>query len=155
MSDEKGARYFVVIVFIAILIALAVIFLANSGSFGLTGQAQDVLNKEIESESGGNIHLADFRKTDGQSGEVLGVKVYNLQFEGEITFSSGGVWVSQNGPSLTFNFSKTPLGAGYGMLYAETRVHPDDHVKIAGAMTGQKSENGWNFTIGECHLISQ
>lgn len=155
MSIKNAERCFIAVVCISILIALTAIFLVCTAAFGLTGKAESTLSKEIESESGGNIHLSDFRKTDGQSGEVLGVKAYNLQFKGEITFSSDGIWVSQNGPNLTFNFSKTPLGAGYAFQCVQTQIHTGDRVKIIGAMTGQKSENGWNFDINECHVLSQ
>src|SRR5580658_6741504 len=131
MSDQKAANYFKIAVLIAILIAVAVICLSRIGSFGLTGQAEDDLRKEIESQSGGNIQLSNFRKTDGQSGEILGVKAYSLHFEGQITFSSDGYWLTRNpgaGPGLTFTFSRTPVG--FGIISGAMQVHAEDQVKI-------------------------
>lgn len=160
MTDKKAEQYIRTSILCIILAAIAGVFIydkyGGNVAFGLTGQAENALRKEIESESQGNIQLADFRKTDGQTSEAFGVKSYSLQFEGEITFSSDGYWLTHNpmaGQSLTFSFSKAPVA--FGGMNGATQVHTGSQVKIAGSMEGQKSENGWNFGIDECHIVSQ
>ena len=47
------------------------------------GQA---IEDRIKRDSGGRIRLVQFRKTNGQLAEVMGVKVYTLEYETEIEF---------------------------------------------------------------------
>lgn len=160
MSETKAANIAKIIILVAILLAIAIVYVANSPighmSFGMTARAEDALRKEIDSESQGNIELSGFAKTDGQATEIFGVKGYALQFEGEVTVKSDGFWLAHNpmaGPTLTFTFSRTPVA--FGALNGASQVHVEQRYRIAGTMTGQKSDNGWNFNMSECHVVSQ
>jgi len=160
MSEKNAAKIARIIILIAILLAIAIVYVANSPigqmSFGMTGQAENALRKEIDSQSQGNIELSDFAKTDVQAMEVFGVKGYALQFAGEVSVMSDGFWLTHNpmaGPTLTFTFSRTPVA--FGALNGASQVHVEQRYRIAGTMTGQKSENGWNFNMSECHVVSQ
>lgn len=112
--------------------------------------AQKALSQYLDSESGGQIKLSSFKKTDGQSSEVMGVKRYNLIYEAEITFVSDGIWKSHMfwQPQLTFNFSKG--GTTASGMNKEIAVHSGDHFKIGGNIESQKSENGWSYSVGNC-----
>lgn len=135
-----------------ILAFVAIAFLAGC-SGPSTNDAQNTLSQYLESQSGGQIKLGSFKKTDGQKGEVMGVQCYNLSYEADITFASDGFWMAHAyGQAATFNFSKT--GAAFGGMNGQTQVHSGDQAKIGGVMVGQKSEKGWTFNVGDCHIIS-
>jgi len=151
---------------VAILVILlaaiaAVLFYGSMGELNIgrmadsrTSQAEDALRKEIDSKSQGNIQLTDFKKIDGVATETFGVKGYNLQFEGQITFKSAGIWLAHDfGSTLAFTFSKAPVA--FGQMNGATKVSAGASVKIAGTMEGLKSDNGWNFSMSECHIVSQ
>jgi hypothetical protein len=163
MPASQTTRYAKITVLVLILAAIAAVCFRNSlggieatmTTDGRTAQAEDDLRKEIDSESQGNIALANFRKTDGQANEVFGVKGYNLQFEGDICFRADGVWIARSfgSPTITFSFSKTPVA--FGQMNGATKVNTGQRVKIAGTLEGRQSESGWNFGFGECHVVSQ
>ena len=135
-----------------ILAFVAIAFLTGC-SGPSTNDAQNTLSQYLESQSGGQIKLASFNKTDGQKTEVMGVQCYNLSYEADITFTSDGFWLAHaNGQAATFGFSKT--GVAFGGMNGQTQVHSGDRVKIGGVMVGQKSEKGWTFDVGDCHIIS-
>ena len=97
--------------------------------------------------------LGSFKKTDGLKSEVMGVQCYNLSYEADVIFTSDGFWLAHvYGQPLTFDFSKT--GVAFGGMNGQTQVHSGDHVKIGGVMVGHKSEKGWTFDVGDCHVIS-
>jgi hypothetical protein len=163
MPESKKAPYGQIAILLALIAAIAaVLFYSLGGSPGtfvkdaMTAQAEDSLRKEINSESQGNIELAGFAKTDGTATETFGVKGYNLQFSGQIVFKSAGHWLAHNpmaGPNLTFTFSATPVA--FGQMNGATKVSAGASAKIAGTMEGLKSDNGWNFNMSECHVVSQ
>lgn len=163
MPESKTGQSVKIIVLLLILAAIAAVYFRDSlggitaaiATDSKTAQAEDALRKEIDSESQGNIALAEFNKTDGQATETFGVKGYNLKFDGDITFKTSGIWLTRSlgSPTLTFTFSKTPVA--FGQMNGATQVHAGDTVKIAGTLEGRQSENGWNFGFGECHVESQ
>ncbi len=57
------------------------------------------------------------------------------------------------GPTLTFTFSQTPVA--FGQMNGAIKVSAGTSVRIAGTMGGLKSDNGWNFSMSECHVVSQ
>ncbi|MBI4713341.1 MAG: hypothetical protein HY762_08600, partial [Planctomycetes bacterium] len=75
----------------AMLILLAgIMFTGCSGGGGNQTPSDDdgrkIIEKTIQENSNGRINLLGFKKTDGQKMEVIGVKVYEMQFEAEIKY---------------------------------------------------------------------
>lgn len=160
---KPASHYVSLTILFLILIAVPIVYFRDSLPFAkaipaavgetvdLSGQAEDALRQHIASDSGGQINLSSFRKTDGQDVEMFGVKGYNLKFEGEVTFASSGFWLAHNpmaGGGLTFTFSPTQVA--FGGMNGATQVSAGSRVRIAGTMSGQKSESGWHFELSDC-----
>src|SRR5450759_1931603 len=73
-----------------------------------TETAKAALQGNITGPLAGQLRLADFQKTDGQAKEVMGVKVYELEFRATIEFlddvmyqsSENAIQTSAPGPTL-------------------------------------------------------
>ncbi len=126
--------------------------------------AEKALSQQIDSESGGQIKLVSFKKTDGQMSVVNAVKHYELDYEADIEFEADGIWLGKDilnhsHGGLTFSFHP---GQSSGNSFEQLNnsiaggvaVHRGDHIKIAGVMNGEKKESGWKFETEDSHLVS-
>jgi hypothetical protein len=153
-----------VIIFLALGVAFGFIpIFAKSPSDGgaSTESARSVLSTKVGSESKGEISLDDFQKTDGQKGQIAGVEVYKLSFRARIRFRSEGTWISgdaMNPEMLTFRFGPSQQGSGaladfQNSIIGGKSVHPFSRATIDGVILGEKSENGWNYSVSSCRLV--
>ena len=70
------------------------VLMAGCNSAPSPGDAEKVLSQQIESQSGGQIKLVSFKKTDGQKFVENAIQGYKMDYEAEIEFQSDGLWVS-------------------------------------------------------------
>lgn len=148
---SQAWRHVILVILILVIAYTAVIAIAYFGFDGRIQAAHDALARQIASESGGKITLADFQKTDGQASQFGGVEGYSLTFTGVLTFGANGFWEAHYmGSPFSFSFSAT--GTAFGGLNGETRVQAGSQVRIAGRMDGQKSEQGWHFGLTSCQV---
>jgi hypothetical protein len=123
--------------------------------------ARSALQAKITSESGGKIQLLNFTKMNGQKGQVAGVAVYKMNFRAELQFATDGLWISGEsfGPyTMSFKFSPGKIGSGTtaqfaGMIVGAKEVHSFPTKTIEGEMLGEKSENGWKYSLGACRIV--
>jgi hypothetical protein len=117
------------------------------------GQA---IEDRIKRDSGGRIRLMQFRKTNGQLAEVMGVKVYTLEYETEIEFLEACKWniITFAGAimddELSFRTTKAPDKPLSELAQlAESATNPGTDVskgqrfKLVGAIRFEKKEKGW------------
>jgi hypothetical protein len=114
--------------------------------------AQQKLQKQIDSQSGGFIKIINFKKTDGQSFESNGIKGYNMSYEAVIMFEKAGIWSTWAfGDHLDFEFHPGHVAERAGpagmlnSLQGGKQMRQGDRVKLVGVIIAEKSENGWNF----------
>jgi hypothetical protein len=125
----------------------------NSCSVSPTANdAEQSLRQQIDSESGGQIKLVSFQKTDGQKFELNGVQGYNMDYEAEIEFQADGTWF-KGAQGMSFGFSTQQATPGSMAAFANQaangqNVHLGDRIKISGVMQGEKKESGWKFELG-------
>lgn len=118
-----------------------------------TELAESSFRQGIAQESGGQIELVSFRKTDGLASEASGVKCYSLQFDGEIAFARSGYWTSRDLSylgKLSFEFSTAPSDQGWAN--GQVSVSANQRVRITGVISGQRTERGWQFTLTSCQM---
>ncbi|MFH1231346.1 MAG: thermonuclease family protein [Planctomycetota bacterium] len=92
----------------------------------------------LESSLKGLVKVVSFKKTDGQAGEVFGVKQYALMYEAEIE-------------CLVDCFVNPSLGGirkAEGMGIMEVRKNRGDHIGMKGQINFEKTEKGWNGKMG-------
>jgi len=106
--------------------------------------ARSAFSSYIEKESGGNIVLTEFSKTNGSAMEVMGQKTYEYRFWCTVRFM-GGAYKDENafmgGPFTNFYCSKVNDG---GMPNPRKFYH-GAKVDIEGKLTFVKMENGWEL----------
>jgi hypothetical protein len=133
--------------------------LNNCSASPSQSDAEQSLRQQIDSESGGQIKLVSFNKTDGQEFEVIGVQGYNMDYEAEIEFQADGTWF-KGVQGIGFGFSTQQATPGSMAAFENQtvgggqNVHRGDRIKIAGVMQGEKKESGWKFELGDSHIVS-
>jgi hypothetical protein len=144
-----------------LLSALALVtFFAGCSSSPSAGDAEKALRERINATSGRQITLISFRKTDGQTFELAGVKGYKMDFEGEIQFVTDGTWLSGGlGMPTAYEFKPGKLSDNVfqninDSIQGGQRVSSGSCVKITGSLIAEKTENGWRFDLTESRAVS-
>lgn len=124
------------------------------------GDGKRAIEDRISKDSAGRIKLNDFRKTDAQQGEVMGIKFYGLEFEAEIEFLENCKWVTGlMGQQITFRTVKPNSSASPTVQLMEAAENPGmqvskgDRMHLVGVVRFVKKESGWaveqvNVTTG-------
>ena len=124
-------------------------------------EAKLVLQQRVASQSLGHIKLVSFTRTDVQEFQVKGVQDCRISYAGEIEFDHNGVWSrwAGNGSLLSFEFSpnglrwaKGDVAVAINDLQGDRQMSEGDRIKIIGAMTGTKSENGWRYELSQSRI---
>lgn len=150
--DHAGCRI------LALAIATAFFIACSTSDTPSESDARKALEKIINEDSQGLIKLVSFKKTNAQSGETLGVKLYSLECEGEIEFLEGGWWwrALGKGFALATTVRRTEGGAldiFHSTEYSsENRVEKGQHKRFHGVVRFQLTENGWRAEEGRPHL---
>lgn len=93
-----------------------------------------ILETAVEGEKAGAIRLSDVRKTDGQSRDMFGVKMYSLEFEAVFD-------VSEDVGCHVDYFGKNKL-----VVYEEREkptAFAGDRLKVSGEAEFERKESGW------------
>jgi type II secretion system protein G len=148
----RPCRSYVVFLFLACLGA------ALSGCSGPPSatDGRQAIEDRINRDSGGRIRLVQFQKTNGQLAEVMGVKVYTLEYETEIEFLEACKWniIRFAGAimddEVNFRTTKSPDKPLNELAQlAESTTNPGTEVakgqrfKLVGAIRFEKKEKGW------------
>lgn len=137
-------------VFIA---AFAVAVFSGCSRMPTQSDGQSALERKIQRESNGLIHLISFQKTDGLAQEVMGVKTYQLQYTAEIEFTDSCAW--GDGSALVgwqggFSADRSSGSSQMAMLM-DMSVHYKKGAKgqreqVSSTLVFIKTENGWSLT---------
>ncbi|HEY5041849.1 MAG TPA: hypothetical protein VIK53_07585 [Verrucomicrobiae bacterium] len=128
------------------------LFFAGCSSNPSPGDAKQAVQNQINQDAQGRIKLIEFHKTNGQLAEINAVKVYSLEFEADIEFTTECKWITGiAGSEMGFRTSQLPdkpLGA-LAQFAADdgmpgSIVKQGQQVKISGVIRFEKKENGWS-----------
>lgn len=113
---------------------ILVIFIVNCGSSTPSeSEARAIFEKQYENDiKNGIVKITKFKKVNGQSGEMMGVKFYSLKYEAEIEYPKGEHPECEN-----------PVGfqPSCGFYYHFKKIGEKDEVN--GQFNFEKTENGW------------
>jgi hypothetical protein len=116
--------------------------------------ASEAVRGHIDSGKEDRVKLVDFRKIDGQEAELLGVKIYAMEFTAAAEFTdeawvtTGGSIMEPNVRITTTPIEQTPSTCGQSLnaCFSQTprRASKGDRIDLAGTVTFEKKESGWS-----------
>jgi hypothetical protein len=128
------------------LLMATVALLVSCSSTPSSSDAQQIVQKQIEKFSQGRIKLVSFQKTNGQEGNLMGVKIYNLEYKCEIEFLDNCKWIPP------FGTAKLPKSQGFWDKFNDDMLSGMDgrrpmkkgqKADITNQIVFEKTEKGW------------
>jgi len=134
-------------------IASLVILALLTGCFGGPPgeeQAKSDLQELIRSRSDDAIQLTGFRKVDGQSRELMGVTVYEMDVEGRIEIMKECYWTPLSRVGEVFSAKVASEDDGYWDSFRKnsmSRKHSSkgEQHSFNGSLLFEKKESGWHL----------
>jgi hypothetical protein len=121
---------------------------------------EDAVRKRLDGGSEQRIKLASLTKTDGQEGQLLGEKIYELKFKGVAKFTAAAFYSTGNamsGPEVyisTTPITSTPKSCGQDLSMClsamPVQAKKGDELALTGEADFEKSESGWH--VSSVHL---
>ncbi len=139
--------------FRAVLAAGLLFIIAGCSSSPSQSDGKQAIENRIKEESQGRIKLTKFQKSNGAQGELMGFKIYALEFEAEIEFTENCKWVTGfQGSQLSFRTAKAVAepqsGFSWNKFLENTQspgelVAQGQKIGVSGIVRFAKKENGW------------
>ena len=139
-----------------LLIGLGITLVGCSGPPS-EGEGKQAIENRIKNQSDGRMRVVKFQKTNGQLAEVMGVKVYTLEYETEIEFLEACKWnirilagtiVDDEASFHTSKLQNKPSGELAQLTEMVTNpgteVSKGQTFKLVGAIRFEKKEKGWS-----------
>jgi hypothetical protein len=115
--------------------------------------AESILRRDIQNQSQAYIRLISFRKLDGQTMNVFGVDTREIRFEATLEFAAAGWWLSGYSGHLDYKFVPgTQAINGAFQPSPPISVTKDSQVIISGTIEGNKTDNGWQFSVASSSI---
>jgi hypothetical protein len=99
-----------------------------------SAEGREVVSEYVQAHSGGNLQLADFRRTGGQEYMLGGARIYVMTFEG--TIRCAGSDPSEESPAIEFVFDRTNNAGPLPYHSGESRT-------VRGAIQFEKTSYAW------------
>lgn len=157
---------------IALIAVVAALCLLNGchQSYPSPELAEKQLKERVQVESDKRISMVRFKKTNAQQAELLGIKLFVLEYEAEIVFLEDCVWYrgwsGQDFPGTTkpiqvtsdapenmclgeyLNYAEQTTAKAFSMMATGPgeRKKKGDRFRIKGDMVYEKTERGWALT---------
>ena len=138
-------------------LCLLALLLAGCGGPLRAAEGQTALANLIASQSGGNIELRSFTKTDGQKANMLGEQVYIMHFQGEIVFKQTCKWMYAPNleDNMHFQISMPQRGTlDFNNFSPGVNMNAGTVVQITGQLIFEKRESGWSLATVERQTLS-
>ena len=136
-----------------LLICFLLVLFIGCSSVPSSDDAKQIIQERINKDSGGRIKLVSFQKMNGQEGNLLGFKVYNLEYQMEIEFVEDCKWITGHsaalGGEVGFRTSKPKGSQEFWDKFMDDSTNPGKLVKkghkerISGSIAFEKTDNGW------------
>ncbi len=129
-----------------VFLFVAVFLSSSCGNSPHPSQGQKHIGELIAKNSRGFIKLVDFRKTNGTASELMGVKLYEMEFEADIEFTNDCTWRT----NFAAQVAQSP-SEGYWAQYAQSlmrmagqrNAQKGERATVTGKMQFEKKERGW------------
>lgn len=146
--------------------ALTIIFITGLNSCSQLGDDRESkvrasLEQKVSSQSNGIIKLDDFRKTNGYDQNMMGMQVYVLEWQADIS-TQQEVWKAGNafeGYWQRFEVMTSKPGGWDAFLAGEPKHYGvGANIRLTGTSKLQKTEEGWRveeLTVKTSQTLSQ
>ena len=132
-------------------IASLCVLMTGCSSAPSSGDGERAIQDRIKQEAEGRINLTKFLKDNGAQGELMGFKIYKLEFTAEVEFTENCKWVTGfMGSQLSFRTTKPPAENQNGLAaFMEASQNPGEvmrkgqRVQMSGVINFVKKEKGW------------
>lgn len=118
--------------------------LAGCSSKPSESDAERIVKQWADEYGNGFYEVVSVKKTDGQEGEFLGVKIYRLEYEARLKFlkncyfGHSSLMINPNAPSSKFYASTEG-----GILGGIKKVFAGQEITVKGMISFEKTERGW------------
>ncbi len=119
-------------------------FIALAGDSPSVSAGRDALSK-MWTSGDKCVRVSDFKKTDGQSSEVFGVRYYAMDYSAQLTFIAP-CYAEYNGERK--RFSLPPRSTRDFLSQNSKTFQPGETVMIQGRLNFEKKESGWRHQSG-------
>lgn len=104
-------------------------------------KAKDYLQQKISDQSGNALKMESFTKTNGTEQEVMGVKMYVLEWAAQVSVLND-VWKAKNGIIGDWHDFKTTQKAE-GSVFGDLHLNAGASIHFIGKSKFKKTEKGW------------
>ncbi len=131
-----------------VLTVTATVF-SGCSSVPSSSDAQRILENQIIMQSKGVIKLIGFTQTNAQKGDVMGTKIYSLEYQAEIEFTADCYW---GGPFGGFEVMTGEPSLFNAFRYqGKKRAKQGQRKAISGELVFEKTEKGWRGQDGKIY----
>lgn len=136
-------------IMLCLSITLLLVLLVGCSSTPSASDGEKILVDTIQKQSNGLIKLSSFKKTNGQSGEMMGVKLYSMEYDAEIEFQEDCYWGGFLGGFEAIRPNPGALGEVANRMGGRRPAKKGQHEKIKGKIQFEKTEKGWRGQLAE------
>ena len=110
-------------------------------------EAEELVNKVSE----GNVVLTEFKKVDAEENNMYGKQLYNIDFEGKITYKKDGFVYKYAYKGLSVSENNILIIRDEPSEYSKdsfVKVKKGEIREVSGRISYKKKESGWNLEKG-------
>lgn len=136
-----------------IFIAVSAFTLAACSSTPSSSNAESVLRNNLDKQTQGIAKLVDFKKINAVESEVMGTKIYAVEFEATIEFLEDCYWRQRN-PIMDLPQSGIVVereGGMFSQMFGMKKATTGQRETITGTLRFQKTEKGWKGEDGNIY----
>lgn len=112
------------------------------------------LEEKVKKDSDGLIRLGEFKKTNAVERELLGKRLYQMEYSAKIEFTQDLMWSGPGPFGWNGNFHATPgrprntLDSFHPSFIGRTAVKKGETADVSGTVVLEKAEKGWRAFSG-------
>ncbi len=134
---------------ITLFLAITATAFSGCSSAPSSSDAQIILENQITKQSKGVIKLIGFTQTNAQKGDVMGTKIYSLEYLAEVEFTADCYW---GGPFGGFEvMTGEPDPFNFFMYQGKKRAKQGQRKTISRELVFEKTEKGWRGQDGKIY----
>lgn len=147
-SNLKQSSFLILLIFLVII--------SGCSTKPSDKDGRQVLENLLEEQTKGKVKLVDFKKLNAEEGELMGVKLYGIEFEAEVEFLEECYYRVREEfldgitPGIVID---KPMRFGWGEvnMFGLKKAHPSMREKLSGKLLFEKTEKGWKGMDGKVY----
>lgn len=133
-------------------VAFAVFLLGGCTSSPSEATGRKAFEASIAKSAAGLAKVVSFQKVNGQESDLMGVKVYSMEYKAEVEFSADCRWGIGNRGNIVATTSNNSMELMSVMIGVQggglKSVKKGQRETVTGALQFEKTEKGWRGPDG-------